>query len=196
MKCTFLLPYFDYNDSDFDVDNSYYGSNDDYFDAMNEEVKRTSKIVDSAMSNLKNGTSIIGKTYNYENNDMHEPISYSKCDGELFCENGEEETIDGIFDAVFKDDVVLYVIKFDIDNAEEEFENALKQWYDEHESISKYADGMGDDWVFEHEPKMRMDIEIINHAGETKRIQMNNCRILEKNDICTYVIIADKLELI
>lgn len=198
MKCTFFLPYFNYNDSEFDVDNNYYSSNEEYFEVMQNEIKKTSKVVDSAMNSLRNGRSIVSNNYNKNSNynQSKNEIAYSKCEGELFCENGEEETIDGIFDSVFKSDVALYIIKFDIDNAEEEFESALKQWVDEHNNILKYADGMGDDWVFEHEPKMRMIIEVTNHAGENKRIQMNNCKILEKSNISTYVIIADNLELI
>lgn len=204
MKVKFLLQYFDYNDENFDKNNNYYGNSNEYINQMAKEVNSTGEIVENAIKGMQNGDTLLNPskrneyTYVFGGNysEKEDKVAYSKCEGILYCEDGKEETVDGIFDVVFSNDVAIYIIKLDIDNAEEEFESSLNVWNDEHDSIQRYLDKMGENWVFENEPKVDVTLEFENKAKETKYVQMKNCKILEKTDICTYIIISEKLELI
>ena len=54
MEATLYLPYYDYNDSAFDVTDDYYKGND-YIELMSNEFNKNKDIVYNSMLELQNG---------------------------------------------------------------------------------------------------------------------------------------------
>lgn len=204
MNSIFYLPYYNYNDGNFDKDSDFYTSNEDYFTALKAEIDKNDKLIGSKMSDYQRGGSLMsvnsqnGQVYVYgQNPSQHqeENIAYAKCDGMLIDENGNDETVDKFFSVIFSKDVAIYMLKLNIDNADEEFEETLNLWNDEHAKISSYGVKLGDDWVFKNEPKRNILVKFKNNADEYQCAMLENCKILEKNDISTYIILAERIKL-
>ena len=77
--------------------------------------------------------------------------------------------------------------------SDEIYEN-IRFWESDHVNINRYIDKLGEDKVWENEPKRNLMIEFLNKANETKRIDLHNCRLIEING-SEYTILAEKIEL-
>ena len=102
MKVTLFLPYYDYNDGNFDVSNDYY-SEDEYSNAMSKNFNESKDIVYNSVLAAKNGTGSLvqgsdGHTYKFgqKTSQSEDKVAFSKCEGILSDISGEEDTVDSI----------------------------------------------------------------------------------------------------
>ena len=204
MKVTLYLPYYDYNDGDFDVKNDYYKSNEDYFNAMQQNVQQTRGAVINSMSNYVNGGSIRdyqtsdGQTYRYgqQASQNEDKVAYAQCEAILYNEEGKDEKVDEFIEDYVSNDVQLYILNLDLDSSEEDFEQEINLWTTEHNNIQKYSNVKGDDWVLDNEPKRNIKLKFTNNANEEKFAELVNCKIMEKQGMNIYVVLAEEIKLI
>ena len=197
MKIKLYLQLENFDDGDFDVRNDYYSSDEAFFDAMDAENKKYSNVAYNAVSNLGN---LVGKRtakFNSlktssknakQNNYMAEAILYD--------EDNNDETVDRLITDCVSQDVVVSIIKFNREAMDEEFEEDLNFWIDEHTNINQYKDKLGEDKVWENEPVRSFKAEFINNAGETKYVLFENCKLLDKEGDDEYSVLSEKITLI
>ena len=196
MNVTLYIELEGYDDGDFDVRNDYYKSDDAFFDAMDAENKRYSDIVYGAMSSgrgLSNNSAKFGSLYKTTKNAK---VNNYKSEAILLDENGKDETVDNLIANCVSQDVVVNIIKFNREKMDEEFEEDLNFWIDDHNTINKYKGELGEDKVWENEPTRNLKVEFINNAGETKYAMYVNCKVLEQEDNDEYAILAEKIILL
>lgn len=197
MNVTLYLKLEYYENGDFDVNNDYYKSNQEFFDAMDRENKKYSNVAYDAVSSLgnisSNRTAKIGKL----SNSTKEATENSyKSEAILYNEKGEDETVDELITTCVSQDVSVNIIKFNRDSMDEEFEEDYNFWVDEHNNINQYKDALGEDKVFENEPIRTFYAEFLNNAGEKKFVRLENCKILDEGDKDEYAILSEKITLI
>lgn len=204
MKVTLSLPYYDYNDGDFDVNNDYYKSNEDYFNAIEKNVQQTRETIIEGMSNYVNGGPITefqglnGQTYKFDAKTAQneEKVAYAQCEAVIYDEEGKAKTVDGFIDDYVSKDIQLYVFRLDLDSCDEEFEQEVNLWVNEHNNIQKFIKGKGEDWVFENEPKRTIRVKFMNNANEEKFAELINCKIMENQRMDIYVVLVEEIKLI
>ena len=204
MKVTLYLPYYDYNDGDFDVSNDYYKSNEDYFNAIQQNVQQTRGAIMNSMYNQVNGSTVTayhssnGQTYRFGQraSQNEDKVSYAQCEATLYNEGGKEETVDEFISDYVSDDVQLYILRLDLDTSEEDFEQEINLWTTEHNKIQKYAKFKGDDWTLDNEPKRNIKLKFTNNANEEKNAELVNCKIMEKQGMNIYVLLVEEIKLI
>ncbi len=203
MNITVYLPYYEYNDNDFEVDKDYYKSNDEYFNAIRENIQSTRNDVIQGMNNYMNNGSVkaykdeYGQTYRYANKEREseDKVAYSKCEALIYDSNGKEETVDNFISDYVSKEMQLYVFKFNLDTADEEFEQEVNLWTTEHNKIQKYNE-RDEDWVFENEPIRNIKIKFTNNANEEKYAELVNCKLMEKQSLNIYVVLVEEIKLI
>lgn len=203
MNITVYLPYYEYNDNDFEVDKDYYKSNDEYFNAIRENIQSTRNDVIQGMNNYMNNGSVkaykdeYGQTYRYANkeHENEDKVAYSKCEALIYDSNGKEETVDNFISDYVSKEMQLYVFKFNLDTADEEFEQEVNLWTTEHNKIQKYNE-RDEDWVFENEPIRNIKIKFTNNANEEKYAELVNCKLMEKQSLNIYVVLVEEIKLI
>jgi hypothetical protein len=202
MEVTFYLPYYDYNDGAFDVDNAYYNE-EEYAKAMSEEYNKNKDIVYNSMMDFKNGSRGLfegtdGKVYKFgqKTSQNEEKVAYSSCNGVLYNVDGQEESVDGFVEKFAAQKQFLELIEFDLDSSEEEFETELSLWIREHNSINQYADKLGEDWVLAKEPKRNLKVHFKNNANEDIYAMLINCRIMDIVDGRSFVVFIEKIRFI
>lgn len=203
MNITVYLPYYEYNDNDFEVDKDYYKSNDEYFNAIRENIQSTRNDVIQGMNNYMNNGSVkaykdeYGQTYRYANKEREneDKVAYSKCEAFIYDSNGKEETVDNFISDYVSKEMQLYVFKFNLDTADEEFEQEVNLWTTEHNKIQKYNE-RDEDWVFENEPIRNIKIKFTNNANEEKYAELVNCKLMEKQSLNIYVVLVEEIKLI
>lgn len=203
MNITVYLPYYEYNDNDFEVDKDYYKSNDEYFNAIRENIQSTRNDVIQGMNNYMNNGSVkaykdeYGQTYRYANKEREseDKVVYSKCEALIYDSNGKEETVDNFISDYVSKEMQLYVFKFNLDTADEEFEQEVNLWNTEHNKIQKYNE-RDEDWVFENEPIRNIKIKFTNNANEEKYAELVNCKLMEKQSLNIYVVLVEEIKLI
>lgn len=203
MNITVYLPYYEYNDNDFEVDKDYYKSNDEYFNAIRENIQSTRNDVIQGMNNYMNNGSVkaykdeYGQTYRYTNKEREseDKVAYSKCEALIYDSNGKEETVDNFISDYVSKEMQLYVFKFNLDTADEEFEQEVNLWTTEHNKIQKYNE-RDEDWVFENEPIRNIKIKFTNNANEEKYAELVNCKLMEKQSLNIYVVLVEEIKLI
>ena len=128
MKIKLYIPYYDYNDGAFDVNEDYYNG-DDYIKAMSKEYDKTKDVVFNSIMDAKNGSSSLlkgvdGQTYVYgeKTSQNEEKIAYSCNDSILYNSDGEDENVDTLIDHFAKQESFVEMIEFDENNAEERTE--------------------------------------------------------------------------
>ena len=177
MKCKLLLPYIDYYNTNFDVDDNYY-SNGGYENALKTN---NSMYGDSIYNHMNQNGGILSNSNNFNmginifNQNTHksdEKTSYSSCEGYLYDENMNDETVFGLENYIKNQDVFVLFIKLDFDTIEEEFETDFKMWVKSHNKINSYK--ADDDWKFANEPKKNVRVEV---NGLT--VDLLNCKILD-----------------
>ena len=191
MKIKLYLPYNTYDDGDFDT--GYNMSNDQYFDMMREEESHSKNVAFDYVN---------GRRYNRKRGDASWNTGVVHKDGKsrlisadcvLHDDEDKDKTVDALVTECVSQDVGISVIHLDMDSIDEEFEEELNMWNDEHVNINQYKDKMGEEWVFKNEPVKNVFIEYVNNANETKYAEIINCRILEKMNIATYALLYDKI---
>lgn len=202
MKVTLFLPYYDYNDGNFDVSNDYY-SEDEYSNAMSKNFNESKDIVYNSVLAAKNGTGSLvqgsdGHTYKFgqKTSQSEDKVAFSKCEGILSDISGEEDTVDSIISKFASQKQFLEIIDFDLDTSEEEFETELSLWTREHNSINKYKDKLGEDWVLAKEPKRNLKIHFKNKANQDTYAIFEDCRIMDIMDKTSFVLFVEKISLV
>ena len=191
MRAKLYMPYNTYDDGDFDSDVKM--SNDEYFDMMREDEMRNRNVAFDYVN---------GRRYNRKQGDaswnagvVHNEgkVRLISADCVIHDDEDKDKTVDALVTECVSQDVGLSVIHLDMDNIDEEFEQEVNMWVDEHNNINQYKDKMGEEWVFRNEPVKNIFVEYVNNAGETKYAEIVNSRILEKMNIATYAILYDKI---
>lgn len=202
MKVTLYLPYYDYNDGAFDVNNEYYDENE-YINAMSNEYNKNKDIVFNSMLGVKNGSQggligADGKTYKFGSkaSQNEDKVSYSSCEGVIYDEDGKEDDIDKIIEHFAKTESFVELVEFDMDTPEEEFETELSLWKKEHENINQYKSIQGEEWAWVNEPKRNVKMSFINKANETIYAVLENCKIMDIVDRNMYILFVEKISLI
>lgn len=202
MKVTLFLPYYDYNDGNFDVSNDYY-SEDEYSNAISKNFNESKDIVYNSVLAAKNGTGSLvqgsdGHTYKFgqKTSQSEDKVAFSKCEGILSDISGEEDTVDSIISKFASQKQFLEIIDFDLDTSEEEFETELSLWTREHNSINKYKDKLGEDWVLAKEPKRNLKVHFKNKANQDTYAIFEDCRIMDIMDKTSFVLFVEKISLV
>lgn len=190
--------YLTYNSTDygtFDANQNFYKSSDDYIKAMKNSVN-TDKTPFNSSTIVYKGTD--GQEYRYSNTSQEneDKVVYTECDAMLCDKDGKDKTVDDFISDYVSRDVQLYVMKFDFDNCDSDFEEEMNLWYIEHYNIQKYSDKHNNDWVLKNEPKVDMLIEFQNNANETKYAKLVNCKIMEKQNFNIYILLVEQVNLI
>lgn len=185
------------NDGDFDERDDYYKSDDEFFEKIKEDVDMNSDVAYEVVNNLgnlykRNAASFESTSKNYRN----PSLSIYKCSASLLDEENNDETVDGIISKSLSNDVVVSILRYNFDDMDEEFEEDLRLWVRDHESINEYIDKLGEDKVWENEPKRDFVVTFKNKANEDVSVQYINARIVGKIDSMTYAVLAEKLMIV
>ena len=202
MEVTLYLPYYDYNDGAFDVDNNYYDE-EEYIKAVSNEYNKNKDVVFNSIMDAKNGSGSLlmgtdGQTYKNgaQSQQSEDKVAYSSCNGTLYDEKGNDETVDGIITHFAKQKPFLEMIEFDMDSSEEEFETEVSLWMKEHNGINQYKDFKGEEWTWVNEPKRNLKMHFKNNANEDIYAILENCKIMDILEDGTLIVFIEKIRLI
>ena len=202
MEVTLYLPYYDYNDGNFDVSNDYYNENE-YSDAMSKDFNKSKDIVYNSVLAAKEGTGSLiqgtdGHTYKFgqKTSQSEDKVAFSSCIGELLDIDGNSDTVDGFITKFAAQKQFLELVEFNLDTSEEEFETELSLWSREHASINKYKDKLGEDWVLAKEPKRNLKVQFKNNANQDTYAILEDCRIMDIIDGNTFVLFIERITLV
>lgn len=202
MEVTLYLPYYDYNDGAFDVDNNYYDE-EEYIKAVSNEYNKNKDVVFNSIMDAKNGSGSLlmgtdGQTYKFgaQSQQSEDKVAYSSCNGTLYDEKGNDETVDGIIAHFAKQKPFLEMIEFDMDSSEEEFETEVSLWMKEHNGINQYKDFKGEEWTWVNEPKRNLKMHFKNNADEDIYAILENCKIMDILEDGTLIVFIEKIRLI
>ena len=202
MKVTLYLPYYDYNDNAFNVDESYYG-NGEYANAMYDEFMKSKNVVESHMNDIKNGThggfiGVDGKTYKFgqKTSENEDKVAYSSCEAVLYDDSGSDETVDGLIEKFAHQTDFVEMVELDLDTSEEEFETEYSIWEKEHNNINAYRNKAGDAWVSSNEPKRNIKVHFKNNADEDIYALLEECKIMDSSESSAPIIYVKKITLI
>ena len=202
MEVTLYLPYYDYNDGNFDVSNDYYNENE-YSDAIYKDFNKSKDIVYNSVLAAKEGTGSLiqgtdGHTYKFgqKTSQSEDKVAFSSCIGELSDIDGSSETVDGFISKFAQQKQFLELVEFNLDTSEEEFETELSLWSREHASINKYKDKLGEDWVLAKEPKRNLKVQFKNNANQDTYAVLEDCRIMDIIDGNTFVLFIERITLV
>lgn len=198
MEVTIKIVLEDFNDGDFDINDDYYKSDDDFFDAVKRNVDMNSNVAYEVMSGI--GGAKRGRTASF-GTDGYKPTKNARnsiytCKAVLLDENENDETVDSLVTKSLTDDVVVSIIQYNTDTMDEEFEEDLKLWISDHKSINQYKDKLGEDAVWENEPKRTFIVSFPNKAGDEVNIQYENCRIVSDMGNVKYAVLAEKIKMV
>jgi hypothetical protein len=203
MNAELYLSYSDYNDDGFQIKDNPYGSEDDYTNKITEEYNKTKDIVYNSVLDAKNGVrgallGADGQTYKFGTkvSTNADKVAYTKCNGTLYNENGELETVDGIIDRFAQQKTFIEMIELDLDSIEEEFETDFLMWIKEHKSIDDYKQKLGEEWSWLHEPIKDLRILFKNKANQDVYAVFENCKVMDVVDEKTFIFFIEKMTLI
>ena len=190
MKIKLGLPYNTYDDGDFDSKSEM--TDDEFFDRLEREESMSKGIAnDFVMGRRFNTRGAASFNAAARHNEGKVRVVHAEAD--ISGPDGEEVTVDSLVSMCVNPDVGVFRVIFNPDEMDEEFEENLNFWNEEHVSINSYIDKMGEDWVFTNEPVRNLRIDYLNKAGEEKHAEIVNCRILDKESITNYLILFDKI---
>ena len=202
MEVTLYLPYYDYNDGNFDVSNDYYSENE-YSNAMSNDFNRSKDIVYNAVLAAKEGTGSLiqgtdGHTYKFgqKTSQSEDKVAFSSCNGILWDIGGEKDTVESFIAKFAQQKQFLEIVEFDLDTSEEEFETELSLWSREHTSINKYKDDLGEDWVLAKEPKRNLKVQFKNNANQDTYAILEDCRIMDIIDKNSFILFVERITLV
>jgi hypothetical protein len=202
MEVTLYLPYYDYNDGAFDVNNDYYDE-DEYINAVSSEYNKNKDIIYNSVMNAKNGVGSLlqggdGQTYKFgqKTSQSEDKVAYSKCNGTLYDIGGSKDTGDGFIEKFAAQKQFLEIVEFDLDTVEEEFETEISLWVKEHNNINSYADKLGEDWVLAKEPKRNIKLHFKNNANEDIFAVLEDCKIMDIIEDNSFILFVERITLI
>jgi hypothetical protein len=203
MNAELYLSYSDYNDDGFQIKDNPYGSEDDYTNKITEEYNKTKDIVYNSVLDAKNGVrgtllGADGQTYKFGTkvSTNADKVAYTKCNGTLYNENGELETVDGIIDRFAQQKTFIEMIELDLDSIEGEFETDFLMWIKEHKSIDGYKRKLGEEWCWIHEPIKDLRLVFKNKANQDVYAVFENCKVMDVVDEKTFIFFIEKMTLI
>lgn len=213
MRVSAFLPYFDYNDSKFDIQNSTVNGQD-YADMLEKEYNRSKSAVDSFMSGKESPTTALksddGQTYSFgQNNAQNEPkMLYSKSSAIVLDTNDKDETIDMLIEHFAKQEMFISKLEFK-DDMEEDFELELTLWKNEHNKLNSYKDKGNkfvtdrngnrepiDEWILKNEPIRNVRISFLNKANTMIYAELKNCKIIDIEKNNKIDLLVESIELI
>lgn len=202
MEVTLYLPYYDYNDGAFDVNNDYYDE-DEYINAVSSEYNKNKDIIYNSVMDAKNGVGSLlqggdGQTYKFgqKTSQSEDKVAYSKCNGTLYDIGGSKDTVDGFIKKFAAQKQFLEIVEFDLDTVEEEFETEISLWVKEHNNINSYADKLGEDWVLAKEPKRNIKLHFKNNANEDIFAVLEDCKIMDIIEDNSFILFIERITLI
>lgn len=202
MEVTLYLPYYDYNDGVFDVNNDYYDE-DEYINAVSSEYNKNKDIIYNSVMDAKNGVGSLlqggdGQTYKFgqKTSQSEDKVAYSKCNGTLYDIGGSKDTVDGFIKKFAAQKQFLEIVEFDLDTVEEEFETEISLWVKEHNNINSYADKLGEDWVLAKEPKRNIKLHFKNNANEDIFAVLEDCKIMDIIEDNSFILFVERITLI
>jgi hypothetical protein len=202
MEVTLYLPYYDYNDGAFDVNNDYYDE-DEYINAVSSEYNKNKDIIYNSVMDAKNGVGSLlqggdGQTYKFgqKTSQSEDKVAYSKCNGTLYDIGGSKDTVDGFIKKFAAQKQFLEIVEFDLDTVEEEFETEISLWVKEHNNINSYADKLGEDWVLAKEPKRNIKLHFKNNANEDIFAVLEDCKIMDIIEDNSFILFVERITLI
>jgi len=173
MKCSIFLGYEPYNDENLDLTN-YYTSSDDY-------IKMLEKYGSAGSEMAK---------FDYKNNEM----KYAKCECTILDGNNNDLSIDGFKYFFNKEQMSMFVLDFDFDTEEEEFDTEFNSWVEEHNQLSHSREKLTDYELFSLEPKRDLKVSFIDNSGEEINCKLLNVRIVDKVSPTKFVVLTDKVD--
>ena len=206
MKSTLYLPYYDYNDGTFDIADDYYSSGE-YSKKIEDEYNKSKDIVYNSMLDYNNGNQNVfmgmdGQTYKFTQKDsqsygkVEDKVSYSSCESVIYDSEGDDLTVDMLITHFARQESFICILRLDMDSAEEEFETEMSLWGKEHRNINEYKDKISDEWVWVNEPKRNIKMKFINNGNETLYGVLENCKMIDRAEYCTFVIYVEKMRLV
>lgn len=202
MEVTLYLPYYDYNDGAFDVNDDYYDE-DEYINAVSSEYNKNKDIIYNSVMDAKNGVGSLlqggdGQTYKFgqKTSQSEDKVAYSKCNGTLYDIGGSKDTVDGFIEKFAAQKQFLEIVEFDLDTVEEEFETEISLWVKEHNNINSYADKLGEDWVLAKEPKRNIKLHFKNNANEDIFAVLEDCKIMDIIEDNSFILFVERITLI
>ena len=202
MKVTLYIPYYDYNDGAFDVNNDYYNE-DEYIKAVSSEYNKNKDIVYNSMVDYNNGSrglvqGVDGQTYKFGTKvaQNEEKVAYSSCGAVIYNEDGKDDTVDGIIKRFVAQKPFIEMLEFDDDSSEEEFMTEVTLWVKEHNSINKYKDYKGEEWAWVNEPKRNIKMHFKNKSDEDMYAILENCKIMDIVGGNSMIVFVERLRLI
>ena len=202
MEVTLYLPYYDYNDGAFDVNNDYYDE-DEYINAVSSEYNKNKDIIYNSVMDAKNGVGSLlqggdGQTYKFgqKTSQSEDKVAYSKCNGTLYDIGGSKDTVDGFIEKFAAQKQFLEIVEFDLNTVEEEFETEISLWVKEHNNINSYADKLGEDWVLAKEPKRNIKLHFKNNANEDIFAVREDCKIMDIIEDNSFILFVERITLI
>lgn len=202
MEVTLYLPYYDYNDGAFDVNDDYYDK-DEYINAVSSEYNKNKDIIYNSVMDAKNGVGSLlqggdGQTYTFgqKTSQSEDKVAYSKCNGILYDIEGNKETVDGFIEKFAAQKQFLEVVEFDLDTVEEEFETEVSLWVKEHNNINSYVDKLGEDWVLAKEPKRNIKLQFKNNANQDVFAVLEDCKIMDIIEDNSFILFVERITLI
>ena len=198
-KVTIYMPYLDYNDSAFDIEGTYSGS-EDYIKKLQEEYEKSKDVVFNTMLDGNIGSYIGDNGASYKigqvESDVNEKISYSPCTCTLYNEQGKPESVDGLIDYFAKGEFFIEMCYLDMETMEEEFDTELSVWKSEHNNINKYAEEQGGEWGWIHEPLRTLRLKFKNNANEDVCAELQDCKLVDCQEKDKIILFITKLDLI
>lgn len=201
MKASTYLPYFDYNDSKFDIQGSTVNGQD-YADMLEKEYNRSKGAVDCFMNGKESPATALksedGQTYHFgQNIAQNEPkMLYSKSSAIILDADDKDETVDTLIEHFARQEMFISKLEF-MEDMEEDFEIELTLWKNEHNKLNSYktkgykfiTDRNGnrepiDEWILKNEPVRNVRISFLNKANTMIFAELKKCKIIdiEKNN--------------
>ena len=213
MKLNAYLPYFDYNDSKFDIQSSTVNGQD-YADMLEKEYNRSKSIVDSFMNGKESPTTALksddGQTYYFGQNNAKNELKmlYSKSSAIMLDADDKDETVDMLIEHFARQEMFVSKLEF-MDDMEEDFELELSLWKNEHNKLNSYKDKGNkfvtdrngnrepiDEWILKNEPVRNVRISFLNKANTMIYAELKNCKIIDIEKNNKIDLLVESIELI
>lgn len=213
MKVSTYLPYFDYNDSKFDIQGSMVNGQD-YADMLEKEYNRSKGAIDSFMNGKESHTTTLksddGQAYHFgQNNAKNEPkMLYSKSSAIVLDADDKDETVDMLIEHFARQEMFISKLEF-MEDMEEDFEIELTLWKNEHSKLNSYKDKGNkfvtdrngnrepiDEWILKNEPVRNVRIAFLNKANTMIYAELKNCKIIDIEKNNKIDLLVESIELI
>lgn len=202
MEAKVYLQYVSYDDSLFSASEDYYKGENDYINAITEDYNRNKDIVTNSVLDMIEGSGRLysgadGNTYAFgqKTSQKEEKYSYAKCDCIIFNEDGEDESVDSMISRLVSQQPTVYMFELDRDTSEEEFEEELRMWVNDHNGINQYKPFKGEEWAWANEPARNVKVSFKNKRNETVNIMLIDCRILDIVDNSSYILYIERMKM-